>query len=175
MQQKRLLKSKLFFWCVIQELCTKKAPASDDRGVYGSGRIGSAVRTGYQSRKVREAMRCDALPCRDNTGPKPFRHAAPIWLDLPGGRVTSHYEGFPGQSKVWSKKPPLADGLQVGSESACRKRGQFRNDRHALAFERRAPGKVAGQRCGERLGAVEGRADKSRVPRLLAPPVPCRA
>jgi hypothetical protein len=26
---------------------------------------------------------------------------------------------------------------------------QFRNDLHALAFKRRAPGKVAGQHCGE--------------------------
>jgi hypothetical protein len=87
--------------------------------------------------------------------------------------VTSHYEGFPGQSKVWSKKPPLADGVQMGSESARRKRGQFRNDCHALAFERRAPGKVAGQRCGERFSAGEDGACSGRVPRLLASPVPC--
>jgi len=122
-------------------------------------------------------MRCDAfaLPCRDNTGPKSFRHAAPIWLDLPGGRVTSHYEGFPGQSKVWSKKPPLADGLQMGSESARRKRRQFRNDRHALALKRGAAGKVAGQFRCERFGAREDRACRGRVPHPFTSPVPCRA
>jgi hypothetical protein len=103
--------------------------------LYGSGRIGSAVRT----------AKCVALPCRDNTGPKPFCLFNPYLAGfLPGGRVTSHYEGFPGQSKVWSKKPPLADGLQMGGESARRKRGQFRNDRPALAFERRATCEVAG-------------------------------
>jgi DNA-binding XRE family transcriptional regulator len=41
--------------------------------------------------------------------------------------------------------------------------------------KRRAPGKVAGQRCGERFSAGEDRACSGRVPRLLAPPVPCRA
>jgi hypothetical protein len=56
-----------------------------------------------------------------------------------------------------------------------RKRRQFRKDRPALALTRGASGKVAGQRCGERLGAVKGSADKSRVPRLPASPVPCRA
>ena len=31
--------------------------------------------------------------------------------------------------------------------ASYRKRRQFRNDRHALAFARRAPGKIAGQCC----------------------------
>jgi hypothetical protein len=54
-------------------------------------------------------------------------------------------------------------------------RRQFRNDRHALAFERRAPGKVAGQFRRERFGAGEDRACSGRVPRPLPSPVPCRA
>jgi len=58
---------------------------------------------------------------------------------------------------------------------AGRKRCQFRNDRHALAFERRASGKVAGQRCRERFRTGEDGACGGCVPRLLAPPVPCRA
>jgi hypothetical protein len=60
-------------------------------------------------------------------------------------------------------------------DSSRRKRRQFLNNRHALALKRRAAGKVAGQRCGKRLGAVKGSADKSRVPRPFAAHVPCRA
>jgi hypothetical protein len=61
-----------------------------------------------------------------------------------------------------------------GDSSRCIRR-QFRNDRHAFAFERRASGKVAGQRCCESFGAFKGSAYSGRVPRLLASPVPCRA
>ena len=53
----------------------------------------------------------------------------------------------------------MADGLQMGRESARRKHGQFRKDRHALAFERRAPCEVAGQRCGEIFSAFKGGAE----------------
>jgi MFS family permease len=47
----------------------------------------------------------------------------------------------------------------MGRESARRKHGQFRKDRHALAFERRAPCEVAGQRCGEIFSAFKGSAE----------------
>jgi hypothetical protein len=47
----------------------------------------------------------------------------------------------------------------MGRESARRKHGQFRKDRHALAFERRAPCEVAGQRCGEIFSAFKGGAE----------------
>jgi hypothetical protein len=74
------------------------------------------------------ALRCVALPCRDCTGPKPFRLFSPYLAGLPGGRVIPHYGMFPGQSKVWSTKPPLADGIQKGE---CRR--DFKNfaPRHA--------------------------------------------
>jgi hypothetical protein len=75
----------------------------------------------------------------------------------------------------------LADGAEglgalarkEAAASGCCIRRQFGNDRHALAFERRAPGKVAGQRGGEGFRAFEGgtcKRHRSRVPRPLAPP-----
>jgi hypothetical protein len=63
----------------------------------------------------------------------------------------------------------------MGHTSSCGIRGQFGQHQHAFALTRLAAGKIAGQRCGERLGAVKGSADKSRLLRLLASPVPCRA
>jgi hypothetical protein len=51
-----------------------------------------------------------------------------------------------------------------GDSSRCI-RCQFGNDRHCFAFERRAPGKIAGQRCGERFS-------RSREARTVPHPAP---
>ena len=69
-----------------------------------------------------------------------------------------------------SRRPEYA-----GSHCPAGRCRQFRNDRHALAFERRASGKVAGQRCGERFSASKDGACSGRVPRPLASPVPSRS
>src|SRR3984893_331674 len=53
-------------------VCTKKAPAKN-RGLYGSGRIGSAVRMVF-SPVIQGSY---ALRCRDCTGPKPLRLFSP--------------------------------------------------------------------------------------------------
>jgi hypothetical protein len=54
-------------------VCTKKAPAKNDRGLYGSGRIGSAVRMILSP----VSQGSYALRCRDCTGPKPLRLFSP--------------------------------------------------------------------------------------------------
>jgi hypothetical protein len=49
----------------------------------------------------------------------------------------------------------MSSGPHCLQAAASRQRCQFRNDRHALAFERGAAGKVAGQRYRERFSAGE--------------------
>src|ERR1700730_8739756 len=89
--------------------CNKKSPASNDRGLHGSGRIGRYVRVVCNSESEEDfhpvsqgsyAPYCVVAIAR---GRSPSACSAPIWLGLPGGRGIPHCGKFPGQSKVWSK------------------------------------------------------------------------
>ena len=91
------------------EVAIQKAPIITDRGLclYGSGRIGSAVRMGSNPLEGREATRCVVAITRGQGphGPKPFRLSAPISLCSPAGRVTPRYGVFSGPVKKWVKRP----------------------------------------------------------------------